>query len=160
MSVPGAGFTIPWGGVSLSANTAKTVAGVAAGANKPITIVEICVDCDATSGNMLVELVYGTNVTNPPGTNSASAGALQVRGVPSTFEGSMATTWSSEPTVLTVVKKLGRLALPSGPLVIQYPLGREPNGTPTAATSGKFIGIRCTSTVIVTNCDGHIEVEE
>jgi hypothetical protein len=161
MPAPGAGYTVVWGALALASGTAKTIAGIAAGANKPITITEVSISCDATSGNLLAELVYGTNATNPPGTNSTTFAPLgnrnnQIENV----EGTGGINWTTEPTVLTVVRKLGRIALPNGPLIVQFPLGREPTGVIAAGTAGKFIGVRLTATVAVTNCDGHIEFEE
>jgi hypothetical protein len=161
MPSPGAGFTVVWGAVALVAGTPKTVAGIAAGASKPVTVTEISVSCDGTSGNLLVELVYGTNATNPPGTSSTAFTPVGGRNNQTeNVESVGGVAWTAEPTVLTVVRKLGRIPLPSGPLIVQYPLGREPSGVIAAGAVGKFIGVRLTATVAVTNCDGHIEFEE
>lgn len=156
MPAPGAGYSVVWGGVALTAATAKTVGAILAGSSKPPTITEITVSSDGTSGNLLVELIFGDNTT--AGT-STSFTPLQIRGQSETALATAAITYTAEPTTLTVVKKLARLPMPTGPLIIQYPLGREPTGVIAASTSGKLIGIRCTASVGC-NVDGHIEFEE
>jgi len=155
---PSAGFSVT-ATASAQSTSAKTSIGAAAGANKGLTVAAIEVSSSGTSGNLLVELVFGTNATNAPGTNSTSFTALQIRGGTETFEGSAAINWTSEPTVL-VVQKVWRLPLPTGPFVLLYPLGRELTGTPTAATSGKFVGLRLTASAGTPNADLNLELEE
>jgi hypothetical protein len=144
---------------ALTAATAKTSIGVLSGGNTPVDIVEFAIMGDATSGNLLIELVYGTNASEPPGTGSTSFTPLQIRGPTQTINATAGITWTSEPTVLTVVKRW-RMAWPGGPFVLQAPLGRETNSITAASTSGKFLGIRLTSSVNVTNSDGYLEIEE
>lgn len=157
--VPGAGFTITVTALALTAATAKTAIGVATGSNTPVDIVEFAAMGDALSGNLLIELVFGTNATNPPGTASSSFTPLLVRGPTQTINATAATSWTTEPTVLTVIKRW-RFPWPGGPFVIQSPLGREINTLTTASTSGKFVGLRLTSSVAVTNSDSYLEIEE
>lgn len=157
-SSPPAGFTVTSTAIALSAATAKTVLGVLSGANSPVDVVEFAVSGDATSGNILVELVFGTNASNAPGTNSTSFTPLQIRGRAQTINATAGITWTAEPTVLTVVKRW-RMPWPSGPFVIQFPLGREPNSIVAASTSGKFVGWRLTSSVTA-NVDQYAEIEE
>lgn len=155
-SVPAAGFTITWTAVGLTAATAKTVAGVISSANTPVDFAEVAVGGDGASGNLLVEMVYGTNAgagTSTPFT------PLQFRGRAQTIAAAGSITYSAEPTVLTVIKRW-RFPWPGGPFVLQSPLGRELNSITAAATSGKFAGVRCTSSATVTNSDGYAEIEE
>lgn len=155
-SVPAAGFTITWTAVGLTAATAKTLAGVISSANTPVDFAEIAVGGDGASGNLLVEMVYGTNAgagTSTPFT------PLQFRGRAQTIAASGSITYSAEPTVLTVIKRW-RFPWPGGPFILQSPLGRELNSITAAATSGKFSGVRCTSSATVTNSDGYAEIEE
>lgn len=160
--VPGAGYTVTWTAQALTAATARTIAAVLTGANSPVDLPEFSVSGDATSGNLLIELVYCTAATNSTiGTNNTTFTPLQFRGPTQTFSSTAGIAWTAgnEPTVETVIKRW-RYAWPGGPIIIQSPLGRELNSIPTAATSGKMIGFRLTSSTSVTNCDGYLEVEE
>lgn len=157
--VPGGGFTVTSTAVALTAATAKTVLGVLTGSNNPVDLVEFGASGDATSGNLLIELVFGTNATNAPGTSSTSFTPLAVRGPTQTLNATAGVTWTAEPTVLTVVKRW-RFPWPGGPFVLQAPLGRELNSVVAASTSGKFVGFRMTSSVAVTNSDYYAELEE
>lgn len=155
-SVPAAGFTITWTAVGLTGAAAKTLAGVVSSANTPVDFAEIGVGGDGASGNVLVEMVYGTNAgagTSTPFT------PLQFRGRAQTIAAAGSITYTAEPTVLTVIKRW-RFPWPGGPFVLQSPLGRELNSITAASTAGKFAGVRCTSSVTVTNSDGYAEIEE
>lgn len=158
-AIPGAGFTVTSTGIGLTAATAKTTVGVLSGANSPVDIVEFAVSGDGASGNLLIELVFGTNASNAPGTNSTSFTPLQIRGRAQTMNATAGITWTAEPTVLTVVKRW-RLPWAAGCFVLQAPLGREVNSIVAASTSGKFVGFRMTSSVTVTNTDYYAELEE
>jgi len=160
-STPGSGYTVTWTAQTLTSATARTMVGLATGANTPLQLVEFSLSGDATSGTLLIELVYGTNATNPPGTNSVSFTPLQMRGPVQTMVSTAAVAWTAgnEPTVLTALKRW-RFPWPGGPFTLQSPLGREANSIPTTATSGKFIGFRLTSSQAVSNCDGYLEFEE
>lgn len=167
-AIPGNAYRVMTGGtatagaVALSAATAKTVLGVAAGsANQPsFTQVSISFDGISASGvPVLCEMVSGTNATNPPGTASTSVTPKQHRGWPAqSSQATAAYNWTSEPTVLEVYDKM--LLTPNGGLiVIQFPMGREPTGIITAATQFKFHGIRLTAPAAV-NCHCVLEHEE
>lgn len=155
-SVPGAGFAVTSTAVGLTAATAKSVVGVVAGANTPPDFIEFSGSGDAASGNLLIELVHGTNAS--AGTSTPFT-PVQTRGPTQTLSSTAAVTYSAEPTVLTVTRRW-RFPWPGGPFVLQFPLGREPNAVITAATIGKFLGLRATSTVTVTNSDWYVEIEE
>lgn len=155
-AVPAAGFTITWTAVALTAATAKTVAAVLTSANTPVDLAEFSVSGDATTGNLLAELAYGTAAT--AGTSTAFT-ALQFRGRGQTLAATAAINYTAEPTVLTVLKRW-RFPFPGGPFVIQAPLGRELNSITTSATSGKQFVLRLTGSGAVSNTDGYLEVEE
>lgn len=155
-SEPGAGFTVTSTAVALSAATAKTVLGLSAGTTTPVNLIEFAASGDATTGNLLIELVYGTGAG--AGT-STSFTPLAVRGPPQSLIATGSITYSAEPTVLTVVKRW-RFPWPGGPFVLQAPLGREGNSVIASSTMGKFVGIRATSSVAVTNSDWYAETEE
>lgn len=157
-AIPAGGFEVTWTAVALSAATAKTIVGFLNAANNTVSIAEAAVSGDATSGNLLIELVFGTNATNAPGTNSTSFTPLLGRGSTQTLNSTAGVTWTSEPTVLTVLKRW-QMPWPGGPFVIQSPLSREINGVVTASTSGKFVGLRLTSSVSA-NTHGYAEIEE
>lgn len=166
--VPGNAYTVCSGGTStagaiaLSAATAKTVVGIAAGTVNQPSVVEVAISFDGVTASavpVLCEWVSGTNATNPPGTNSTSQTPKQLRGWPSqASQATAAYNWTAEPTVLEVFKK--RLLTPNGGLiVIQNPLGREPTSIVTASTQFKFVGLRLTAPATV-NCHVDLEYEE
>jgi hypothetical protein len=155
-SVPSGGFGITSTAVALSASTAKTMIGVTAGANVPPSYIELGASGDATSGNLLVEVVHGTGA----GAGTATAFTpVQTRGPSQTILSTCDISYTAEPTVLTVTRRW-RYPWPGGPFVLQFPLGREANAVITSSTVGKFLGIRATSTVAVTNSDWYVEIEE
>jgi hypothetical protein len=155
-SVPSGGFGITSTAVALSASTAKTMIGVTAGANVPPSYIELGSSGDATSGNLLVEVVHGTGA----GAGTATAFTpVQTRGPSQTILSTCDISYTAEPTVLTVTRRW-RYPWPGGPFVLQFPLGREANAVITSSTVGKFLGIRATSTVAVTNSDWYVEIEE
>jgi hypothetical protein len=158
-AVPGAGFSITTTAIALSAATAKSVIGVVAGGNVPPDFIEFAGGGDASSGNLLIEITHGTNASNPPGTFSTIATPVQTRGPTQTPTSTAGITWTTEPTVLTVTRRW-RFPWPGGPWLMQFPLGREPNAVITTSAVGKFLGIRATSTVAVTNSDWYVEIEE
>lgn len=163
-SVPGNAYTICSGGtatggaIALVAATAKTVIGLAGGANNAPSLVEFAISFDGVTASavpVLVEAVSGTNATNPPGTASTTVTPKQVRGVTSASVHTAAYNWTTEPTVLEVYKK--RLLTPNGGLiVVQLPLGREPTGQVAASTQFKFVGYRLTAPAVVNT---HIDLE-
>jgi hypothetical protein len=155
-SVPSGGFAVTSTAVALTAATAKSVIGIVAGANVPPSFIELAASGDATSGNLLVEICHGTNAGS--GT-STSFTPVQTRGVSQTILSAASITYTAEPTVLTVTRRW-RYPWPGGPFVLQFPLGRESNAVITASTVGKFLGLRATSTVAVTNSDWYVEIEE
>lgn len=151
-----AGYTIDTqgGDVALTAATAKTVLNVINAANSLIKIVEFSVSFDgvtATAEPVLVELCSSTQAT--AGTSS-SATIKQIRGATRTVQATGAYNYTAEPTVLTATK---RWLVPAfmGLLVVQFPLGREPEQVTTA----DGLCIRCTAPAAV-NVQGYIEFEE
>lgn len=139
--------------VALSAATAKTILSVINAANSLIRLCEFSVSFDGTSGTaepVTVELCSSTQAT--AGT-STSQTPVQIRGPTRTVQASGARNYTAEPTVLTVLKRW--LVHPQTGLVIQFPLGREPEQVTTADA----LCIRCTAPATV-NAQGYIEFEE
>lgn len=164
-SVPSQAFVVNTGGsaIALAAATAKTLMYVNTAAASDMSVTEICVGFDGVTASAvpaLVETVYGTAASNStPGTGSTTFTPLQGRGwPPMAAAATAANTCTSEPTVL-VSHRQYLLSPNGGLLVMQFPLGREPTGLITAATSGKQIGIRVTAPAIV-NARGYLEFEE
>ena len=154
------GYTINTAGATaLAAATAKTLLNVIAGANDSPYIVEFGVSFDGVTASAVpvaVELVMSTQAT--AGTTTAQT-PQQIRGWPTqTGNCTAAVNYTIEPTVLTVIKTW--LVTPNGGvLVVQFPLGREPQGVVAASTIGKGLGIRCTAPAIV-NVRAYLEYEE
>ncbi|MFC6080909.1 hypothetical protein [Sphaerisporangium aureirubrum] len=141
------------GDIALSAATAKTILNAIAASGGLLKIVELSVSCDGTSSTgepVTVELCASTQAG--AGT-STSHTPLQVSGSPRTANASGARNYSAEPTVLSVRKRW--LVHPQGGLlVLQFPLGREPQ---LKATGGW--ALRCTAPAAV-NVQGYLEFAE
>jgi hypothetical protein len=149
-----AGYTVETtADVALSAATAKTILNVIAGSNALVRICEIGVSFDGISSTdepVVVELCSSTQATS--GT-STSQSPVQMRGPTRTVQASGARNYTAEPTVLTVIKRW--LVHPQTGIIVQFPLGREPEQTTTA----DGLCIRCTAPAAV-NAQGYIEFEE
>jgi hypothetical protein len=141
------------GDVALSAATAKTILSVICAANAPLRITELGVSFDGVSGAaepVTVELCSSTQAT--AGT-STSQTPVQCRGPTRTVQAGGARNYSAEPTVLTVIRRW--LVHPQTGLVLQFPLGREPEQVVTADA----LCIRCTAPAAV-NAQAYLEFEE
>ncbi|TDD97650.1 hypothetical protein [Actinomadura rubrisoli] len=151
-----AGYAVVTGGaVALSAATAKSVLGVKAPSGNGIDLKKFRVAFDgvtATNVPVLVELCAATFATNSPGTNSTSVTPVQVYGRAVTVGATAARTWTTEPTVLTVIGEF--LLSPAGGVVFyDFPLG----DTPDSAVSEGFV-IRCNAPAVV-NVRASLEFE-
>lgn len=142
------------GDIALSATTPKTILNVINGTNALVRLIEMGVGFDGTSATaepITVELCKSTQAT--AGT-STSTTPNQTGGPTRTVQASGARNYTVEPTVLTVIKRW--LVHPQGlPLVIQFPLGREPEQT----ASGQGLCLRCTAPATV-NVQAYMEFEE
>ena len=141
------GYSIVTGGaVGLTAATAKSILGVKAHANSGIQVKSLEVAFDGVTASavpVLIELCYATFATNSPGTASTSVTPAQNYGRVLTAGFTAGKTWTTEPTVLTVLKEL-LLPADKGVLAYQFPLGQEPD----SALAEGFV-IRCTAPAAV-----------
>jgi hypothetical protein len=142
-----AGYSIVTGGaVALSAATAKSVLGVKSHANFGLDLKKFKVSFDGVTASavpVLVELCYATFATNSPGTASTSVTPAQIYGRTIAVGATAAKTWTTEPTVLTVIQEW--LLTPNGGVVAyDFPLG----DTPDSAVSEGFV-IRCNAPAAV-----------
>lgn len=132
--------------VALAAATAKSVIGVKAHANSGLMVRRVTVSFDGVTASavpVLVERCYCTWATNPPGTASTSVTPVQKTGRPLAAGFTAAKTWTTEPTVITVMEHM--LLTPNGGLVIyDFPLDTEPD-----CALGEGFLIRCTAPAIV-----------
>ena len=141
------------GDVALSAATAKTVLSVIAASGGTFSLIEFGVSFDGTSASaepVTVELCYSTQAG--AGT-STSHTITQTGGGTRTVQSTAARNYTAEPTTLTVWKRW--LVHPQTGIVIQFPLGREPEETVTADA----ICLRLTAPAAV-NCQAYMEFEE
>lgn len=149
-----AGYTVESNGdIALSAATAKTVLSVINAANSLIRITEFAASFDGTSGTaepVTVELCYSTQAGAGTSTSHTIA---QIRGPTRTVQATGARNFTAEPTTLTVWKRW--LVHPQTGIVVQFPLGREPECVVTADA----LLLRCTAPASV-NFQGYIEFEE
>ena len=141
------GYSIVTGGaVALTAATAKSILGVKAHANSGVQVKSLEVAFDGVTASavpVLIELCYATFTTNAPGTASTSVTPAQNYGRVLTAGFTAGKTWTTEPTVLTVLKEL-LLPADKGVLAYQFPLGQEPD----SALAEGFV-IRCTAPAAV-----------
>jgi hypothetical protein len=138
-----AGYSIVTGGaVSLSAATAKSVLGVKSHANFGLDLKKMhfgFLGTTAANVPVVVELCAATFATNSPGTNSTSVTPAQIYGRTIAVGATAAKTWTTEPTVLTVIDEWP--LTPAGGLAMyDLPLG----DTYDSAVSEGFV-LRCTA---------------
>lgn len=143
-----AGYSITTeGAVALSAATAKTILGVISPAQFGCDLKKFRVAFDGVTASavpVLVELCRSTQASNSTaGTNNTSVTVNQIYGRAITAGFTAGKTWTSEPTVLTVIDSW--LLTPNGGLVLyDFPLG----DTPDCDVSNGFV-LRCTAPAIV-----------
>jgi hypothetical protein len=150
------GYSATTGGaVALGAGTAKSILGMRAGAAFGIELVKMGVYFDgvtATAVPVLVELCAATFATNAPGTGSTAVTAINSYGRPIASGMTAAKTWTSEPTVLSVLQE--RLIDPNkGNWEWEY----VPQARPDVDVNQGFV-IRCNAPAAV-NVRGGLDVE-
>jgi hypothetical protein len=141
--------------VALTAATAKSILAAVAAANAPLRLTELSVSFDGVSGAaepVTVELCASTQAT--AGTNTSFT-PVQTRGRTRTVQAAGAVNYTAEPTTLTVIKTW--LVHPQTGMVLQFPLGREPESS--IAADAEALIVRCTAPAAV-NVRGYIEFEE
>lgn len=141
------------GDVALSAATAKTVVQAINAATGILKCVEIGVAFDgvsATAEPVTVELTSSTEATAGTATSHTP---VQVSGATRTVAGTAKRNYTAEPTTVTVLKRW--LVHPQTGVVIQFPLGREPQ----QSTGSDALGIRCTAPAAV-NVQAYLEFAE
>lgn len=112
---------------------------------------------DGASGIATLELDSSTEAS--AGTAGSAPGVTQVRRYPAVTPVTTASgNYSAEGTTYTAIN-VALLPMPTSPLIVQYPLGRELETQPTATTNGKALLMRMSTTV---NCNGRgmLEFEE
>lgn len=139
--------------VALSAATAKSILGVIGASNAPFRVIEFGVSFDGTSGTATPVTVELCSVSTTSAGTSTSQTPVQTGGVTRTVQASGKRNYTAEPTTITVLKRYK--VHPQSGIVIQFPLGREPE----ISTSGYGCVIRVTAAATV-NAQGYIEFEE
>jgi hypothetical protein len=148
---------INYGTVAVVTATAKSVVGLKAAANQAVKVLESSVSFDgATSSNApaVVEFTTSTFATNSPGTASTSVTPTKREpGRAETTQMTAAKTWTTEPTVLTVVRTMD-VGQYNG--IYHY---IHPFSSPQVIAGGAGFVIRITSP---NNCNvsGHLTAEE
>lgn len=142
---------------ALVGGAAKTLINLIAGASVVPIPVEFSASFDGVTASavpVLVEMGYSTQgAAGTPGT-SPTPTLIRGRGAASATAG---VDYSAEPTTLTAFKHW--LVTPNGGLlVIQFPLGREPQGDASGGTN-KALFLRGNAPANV-NCRAYIEHEE
>jgi hypothetical protein len=136
--------------------TAKTACNVIASATKSFVIIEFGVSVDQGTGRCFVELFESTQAGagTATGTGAKQTGGYSA-GTDGTPECTYGREYSAEPTALTVLKSWW-FPCP-GPLVIQFPLGREPTSLLSGSTNHKALGIRLKADSGTPNADAYLE---
>lgn len=149
-------YTARSGSLALSAATARTVCRVASTSAIGFELIEMGVTFDgvsATAVPVLVELLTDSNVS---GGTAASITLAQIRGV-AVAATITAASYSVEPTYTSAVVLKEWLVPPTSGLVLQFPLGREPEGEPGAAHQSCALRVTAPATV---NVRSYLEVEQ
>ncbi len=150
-------FDVNFSQVSLTAATAESVVGVKAAANIALKILESSWSANgATSSNApaVVDFARCTFATNPPGTASTSATAQKRDpGRAETIQATAATTWTTEPTVVTPQHTKD---IPQFNGCYHY---IHPFSSPLIIPGGQGYVIRANSPNNV-SCSGHLTAEE
>jgi len=124
------GYTVVTAGaVALGAGVAKSVLGVKGHANFGLDLKKARIGFDGVTASavaVLVELCYCTFATNSPGTASTTLTPAQVYGRVTAAGFTAAKTWTTEPTVITVIDEI-LLDPNKGLLVYDFPLGDTPD---------------------------------
>lgn len=157
MATPGYTVTTGTAAIALAAATAKTLIDLLAAANDYPTVVEFGVSFDGVTPSAVPVLVELCHSTEGAAGTSTGGTIRQVRGPRATANITAGVNYTVEPTTLTVLKHW--LVPPTSGMVMQFPLGREPEGIVTAATAGKGLCLRVTAPAIV-NVRAYIEYEE
>lgn len=141
--------------VSLSANTAKTVAAVSTAATRRARLVGVSVSFDSTTGtdnSVLCEIVRSDATTAGTATSRTPVpiDAAETAALCSGF-----VNYSAEPTVLTVVDEK-RITPVGGTLIEPF----EFLDQPVAAASARLLGVRLTSAQAQSNVRCTLTFEE
>lgn len=139
--------------VALTAATAKSVLQAISSSTGVIKIVEIGVSFDGVSSTAEPVTVELTSSTQAGTGTSTSQTPVQVSGATRAVQATGARNYTAEPTTLTVLKRW--LVHPQTGMILQFPLGREPQQN----TGSDALGIRCTAPATV-NCQAYIEFTE
>lgn len=149
-----AGYTVETtADVALTAATAKTVLSVINAANSLIRLCELSVTFDGISATAEPATIELCSSTQAGAGTSTSQTPVQIRGATRTVQATGARNYTAEPTTLTVLKRW--LVHPQAGLIIQFPLGREPEQVTTADA----LCLRVTAPATL-NCQGYLEFEE
>jgi hypothetical protein len=151
-------YVVRTGAVALSANATKSIILIPPSSSSLFTIVEIgfSIDSSVAAPAIGLELYAVTTLGSPAGTNFTPV--LVKRGTSITAQtGNGLINLSTEPTTVEVIKDW--FVPPTGLLVVQFPLGREPESF--TGTSNR-IGLRYVnpSTGSTANYRAYIEFEE
>lgn len=154
------GFAVTSGAAFAVSSGAKTLLNVISGSTNPPVVVEFGISFDGTTATAtpaLLEMCSSTQAT--AGTTGTIGTVKQIRGYPSWAPiTTVAGQYSVEPTTLTPVKQW-RIPAFMGSFVIQWPLGREPQGQISASTDMKGIAFRVSAPASV-NAVAYVEWEE
>lgn len=148
---------VQFNAVALTAATAKSAIGLRAATNQAVKVLEQAVSFDgATSSNAPTQVEFGacTFATNPPGTASTSVTPTKREpGRAETTQLTAARNWTTEPTVITVVRTI---AVGQYNGVYHY---IHPFASPHIVAGGGGFLTRITSPNNV-NVSGHLTAEE
>jgi hypothetical protein len=149
-----AGYTVETtADVALTAATAKTVLSVINAANSLIRLCEFAVSFDGVSATAEPATIELCSSTQAGAGTSTSQTPVQLRGPTRTVQATGARNYTAEPTTLTVLKRW--LVHPQTGIMVQFPLGREPEQTVTADA----LCLRVTAPATL-NCQAYLEFEE
>lgn len=141
---------------SYAANTTKTLVLVDAPANNDLTITEVGVSADGTSGTALALVLDICLVTMATSGTSTSTTPVQTRGATQAAQATAGHSYTAEPTVLSVIRTM-YWTPNQGLVIVQFPLGREPM---TGLGTGLCLRVNNPTSGTTVNVRGYIEFEE
>lgn len=146
-------YSVDTGAVAATAATALYILGIHTASTVPVDIIDICIGCDTVSaGSLKVELLTWTSDgTGTSYTPKAMNGDAELVACTTTAK----TDYTVAPTGTITVIRTWDLALPTGPMELLFPLGRE-----ITVPISTYIGLRVTPVTVSPNVYATIAFEE
>lgn len=149
-----AGYSMASAATAFSGVTNHAICNVINSSTGLVRVTAIACSTDGVTSSAVPGLVGVFKSTQATAGTAGAATFNQVRGPTRTAQSTAGTAYTTDPTALTITWQFG-LPQYNGLVLLQFPLGREPEQT----TASNALGFRYTSTATV-NVYGSLEFEE